>query len=113
MVLLPANLTIVSRPYYDWLAGNTAGYYYVLKVSPSALIDPYNSVSMSCSGDCVSSTIEIFYGSGMIRFRPSSNQRNWIAYTANLLNMPTSAYTIQNKTVTLTLTSYYNHIAYA
>lgn len=57
VVLLPANLTIYSQPYYDLLYGNTAGYYYVLKVSPSALIDPYNSVTTTCTGECVSSTI--------------------------------------------------------
>lgn len=49
----------------------------------------------------------------MIRFRPSNTQRNWSGYYAYLVNMPTSAYTIQNATVTLTLTSYYNHMALA
>lgn len=113
VVLLSTNMTIAVVPYYDWLAGNTDGYFYTLQFVPTTLVDPYNSVSISCTGDCVSSSVEVFYGSGIIRWKPSSNQRNWAWYYMYLNGMPTSAYTIQNQSITVKLTAYYNWYAYS
>jgi hypothetical protein len=66
-------MTVIVQPYYDWMNGNTDGYFYLLKFTPNTLIDPYNPVNISCSGDCVASSVEVFYGSGIIRFKPLSN----------------------------------------
>lgn len=111
VVLLPTNMTVYVQPYYysDGMLANTDGYYYTLEFNPSTLIDPYNTVNISCSGECVVGSAEVFYGSGIIRFKPASYERYWVGYSFYLTNMPTSAYTLQNVSITATLTAYYNY----
>ena len=109
VVLLPTNMTIYVQPYHDWMNANTDGYYYLLTFNPKTLVDPYNTVNITCSGECVPNSIEVFYGSGIIRFKPVSNERWYSGYNFYLTGMPTSAYTIQNASVGVTLSAYYNY----
>ena len=66
---------------------------------PSTLLDRNNPVTVSCT---TCTEVDIFYTSGMVRFRHSrsiSGYNNYITFTFN--NFPTSAYSILNQNVNI------------
>jgi hypothetical protein len=48
---------------------------------------------------------------GLLRINPLTNYW-WGGYTIGLNNVPTSAYTMLNQTITVKITSYYNYQSY-
>jgi hypothetical protein len=108
VVLLSTEINLVIRPRSTM--SPVPGHYYVLQFEPSTLIDPYNTQVIACSTafgtGCDTATIEVFYGSGMIRWTSSGTQSSSTAYFVNFTGVPTSAYTLQNRSITLTLNAY-------
>lgn len=87
--------------YSGWVYSSTGQQhsFILIKFTPKFLIDPYNAQNIT-SGQCVS--IFVYYATGIIRCH---HTRSLTAYypTFTFTNFPTSAYTILNQAVKVSI----------
>lgn len=91
-------------PYYS----NYSGYQYasqgdddefvLIKFMPKFVIDPYNKVNIVCS-QC--SEVDVFYATGIVRFRHKRTLSGSGWWDFNFTNFPTSSYAILNQSVSV------------
>jgi len=108
VVLKPTQYQFSIRPpYYN----NYSGFVYsstgqqhsfiLIKYTPKFVIDPYNAISIT-STDCVS--VFVYYATGIIRCHHTRSISGWNTwFTFTFRNFPTSAYTILNQQVSVTI----------
>jgi len=95
--LSSSNLT--SYGAYTYSSTGAVDEFILMTFYPSTLLDRNNPVTVSCT---TCTEVDIFYTSGMVRFRHSrsiSGYNNYITFTFN--NFPTSAYSILNQNVNI------------
>jgi hypothetical protein len=82
-----------SYPFSGWSYSSTGADadYVLLKFIPKHVIDPYNAVSITCTG-CT--YVEVFYATGIVRFRHSRTISGGNPYNFTFTNFPSSAYSI-------------------
>lgn len=74
------------------------------------MIDPYNPVTISCA---YCTYVEVFYATGIVRFRHNRTIYGSPGLTFSLNNFPSSAFTISNLTVSVNVEIYSNYRLYA
>lgn len=101
-----------STPYYNYPYSSTgiASEYVLLKFVPKYVIDPYNIVPITCSG-CTE--VQVFYATGIIRFRHVRSMSGNSPYTFTFNNFPSSAFTISNLPITVNVEIYSNYRLFA
>jgi hypothetical protein len=70
------------------------------------VIDPYNKVNITCS-QC--EVTEVFYATGIIRFRFTATLTGSTWYWFNFTNFPTSSYAIDKYPVNVVVQMYDNY----
>jgi hypothetical protein len=100
-----------SYPFYSWSYSSVGADadYVLLKFIPKYAIDPYNAVPITCSG-CT--YVEVFYATGIIRFRHSRTIVGGSAYNFTFSNFPSSAYSISSLPVYVNVEFYQNYRLY-
>ena len=112
----PTNFTVRIRvpywsPYYEnYVSDGSQSDFILVKFSPKYLIDPFNPTNITCS-QCTEQ--EIFYSTGIMRFRHTRSLSGSTFYYWTFYNFPSSAYTIDNEPASVTIEIYKNYRVYA
>ena len=100
------TFTLVINVPYSWPNYHTYSYsstgqqdeFILLKFTPKFIIDPYNKVNITCA-QC--SDIEIFYATGIVRFRHTRTLSGSGNHVFTFTNFPTASYSITNYSVSV------------
>jgi hypothetical protein len=123
IVLQPTIFTVgYVVPYWYWWNSNGSYWMYnyaysstgandqyiLLTFYPPTVLDKNNPTSVTCSS-CTG--VDVYYASGMVRFRHSTSTsgNNYRTFTFN--GFPTSAYKMLNQTITITFEIYSSYQA--
>lgn len=82
----------------------------LLKFVPKYIIDPYNAVTVTCA-QCTG--VEVFYATGIVRFRHAQTLSGSGGYTFTFSNFPSSAYTVSAIPVKVNVEIYKGYRLYA
>jgi hypothetical protein len=106
VVLEPTSFTLrINVPYWSTYGGyqySSTGQqdeFILLKFTPKFIIDPYNKVNIACSSQC--NDIEIFYATGIIRFRHTRTLSGSGYHYFTFSNFPTASYAVTNQSITV------------
>jgi hypothetical protein len=87
-----------AYPWGNWVYSSLGADsdFILMKFVPKFIIDPYNPVPITCSACTM---VEVFYATGIVRFRHSQTIYGSSGITFSFNNFPSSAYTVSNSPV--------------
>ena len=105
----------VRVPYWDphyetYSSDGSQSNFILVKFNPKFLIDPFNPTTISCN---YCSEVEVFYSTGIMRFRHTRSISGSGVFYWTFSNFPSSAFTITDEPVTVTIEIYKNYRVYA